>query len=542
MVDEHSASLGRGATTTSTEATSRATRPRSSQKDSQPQSRRTPLKRTTPHAEVQVTATARSKKLRWLKRWAFIGACGAAAGFVGVLALSGAYAVRGQKLVCGTHICPSAEPYVALVPAAIAIRSVIFLRRRPWQQRRSRGYFEEVSEAVMDGATGSLLIVFFAFFFRAGFEFRAFSYSRLVFLYDWLLATVLLVLLSAAVKTMLCHLRTRGHDQRNVVIVGSGRGATTFEQVIRDHPELGYNIVGQVGIPREGEGSELQTKLLDIARETRVDESVLATPGIQRRHLAQLVGAAELVHLEIKAVPELFGLPPTKVTSASMGHLPVLSLLGEPLPGGRRALKRAVDLLLSFLLLAGTAPALLIIAATVKISSPGPILLRQERVGMDGRPFQMLKFRTMRVNADSRVHENYVSDLIQTASAKGSPGGEQVLYKLTNDPRVTPVGHVLRRLSLDELPQLINVLRGEMSVVGPRPALPFEVALYQDGDRRRLEVRPGITGLWQVNGRSKLTFRDMVRLDIQYIDTWSPLLDAMIILKTLPAVLRRETG
>jgi lipopolysaccharide/colanic/teichoic acid biosynthesis glycosyltransferase len=156
---------------------------------------------------------------------------------------------------------------------------------------------------------------------------------------------------------------------------------------------------------------------------------------------------------------------------------------------------------------------------------------------MDGRPFDMLKFRTMVVDGDSSVHQEFVEALIRGDVAADE---DVAAYKLTDDPRVTRVGRILRRLSIDELPQLINVLRGEMSVVGPRPPLPFEVDMYQEWHRRRLEVRPGMTGLWQVSGRSKMTFDEMVKLDIHYIETWSPLRDVSIVLRTIPALLRKE--
>lgn len=159
---------------------------------------------------------------------------------------------------------------------------------------------------------------------------------------------------------------------------------------------------------------------------------------------------------------------------------------------------------------------------------------------MDGRPFEFLKFRTMVVDGDSSDHEDYVARLIKGTAEPTS--GDAVLFKMTDDPRVTRVGKFLRRYSLDELPQLLNVLKGEMSLVGPRPSLPVEVSIYDDWHQRRLEVRPGITGLWQVSGRSKIGFQDMVRLDINYIERWSPLLDVLIVLRTVPALLRKETG
>jgi lipopolysaccharide/colanic/teichoic acid biosynthesis glycosyltransferase len=159
---------------------------------------------------------------------------------------------------------------------------------------------------------------------------------------------------------------------------------------------------------------------------------------------------------------------------------------------------------------------------------------------MDGRPFRMLKFRTMNAGADAGRHKDYVVDLIHATGSEGS--GPKRLYKLEADPRVTKGGRLLRQLSIDELPQLFNVLKGEMSLVGPRPSLPYEAAVYDDWHRRRFDVRPGMTGLWQVSGRSRLSYHDMVRLDVSYIDSWSPIKDLLIIMQTLPAVLRKEAS
>jgi lipopolysaccharide/colanic/teichoic acid biosynthesis glycosyltransferase len=202
--------------------------------------------------------------------------------------------------------------------------------------------------------------------------------------------------------------------------------------------------------------------------------------------------------------------------------------------------KRAMDVTGSLMLLAIGSPVLLAVAVAVKLSSRGPILYRQQRIGQYGKPFTFLKFRSMYVNNDPTEHKNYVLKLIagQAQRHPGNGNGDCAgVYKLTQDVRITRVGGFLRRTSLDELPQLINVLRGEMSLVGPRPAIPYEVAAYQTWHRRRLlEVKPGITGLWQVNGRNRIGFDEMVRLDLRYAREWSPWLDLKILFRTPRAV------
>jgi lipopolysaccharide/colanic/teichoic acid biosynthesis glycosyltransferase len=201
--------------------------------------------------------------------------------------------------------------------------------------------------------------------------------------------------------------------------------------------------------------------------------------------------------------------------------------------------KRMMDLVGSSLALVVLAPLFVTIAIAIKISSKGPVFFRQKRIGQFGTCFVFLKFRSMHVNNDASVHENYVRKLIAgEAERQVSNGNGEGVYKLTADPRVTSVGNFLRRTSLDELPQFLNVFKGEMSLVGPRPALPYEVGVYDLWHRRRLvEVKPGMTGLWQVTGRNRVKFDDMVRLDVTYARTWSPWLDMKILMRTPRAVL-----
>ena len=219
---------------------------------------------------------------------------------------------------------------------------------------------------------------------------------------------------------------------------------------------------------------------------------------------------------------------------------PVLLNAGDrrrkPQELARDAAKRGLDIVGSAAFLIAFSPVFLFVSALVKLTSNGPVFFRQQRVGESARPFMMLKFRTMHVNADERIHQQYIERFIEPSET--SESGKNVVFKMMNDPRVTPIGHFLRRSSLDELPQFWNVLRGEMSLVGPRPPLAYEVARYKHWHRRRvLEAKPGITGLWQVTGRSRTTFDEMVRLDLRYARTYSLLTDLKILLATPRAVI-----
>jgi exopolysaccharide biosynthesis polyprenyl glycosylphosphotransferase len=201
-----------------------------------------------------------------------------------------------------------------------------------------------------------------------------------------------------------------------------------------------------------------------------------------------------------------------------------------------RVIKTVLDIAVSCLALIVISPLLCAIALAIKLTSPGPVLFRQNRIGRNGVRFTFLKFRSMYASSDETIHKQYVEDFMS-----GKATGQRVIFKLRNDPRVTRLGRMLRTTSLDELPQLFNVLQGEMSLVGPRPPLPYEFERYELWHRRRLlNVKPGITGLWQVGGRSRVTFDEMVRLDLNYLDTWSLLLDVKILLRTPAAVLSGE--
>ena len=207
--------------------------------------------------------------------------------------------------------------------------------------------------------------------------------------------------------------------------------------------------------------------------------------------------------------------------------------------------KRLFDLILLGPIMLIAAPLMALVALAIRIVDGRPILYRQQRLGLGGTPFELLKFRTMRPASDA-AHREYVSRWISPARPAGANGvSDQIyqrdeIYKMTDDPRITRLGAILRRFSLDELPQLINVLRGEMSLIGPRPAIPYEVAMYLDWHRRRLTAPPGLTGLWQVSGRNRLSFDEMVRLDIDYIDHWSVARDLAILARTPRAVMRGD--
>lgn len=230
---------------------------------------------------------------------------------------------------------------------------------------------------------------------------------------------------------------------------------------------------------------------------------------------------------------DMVGTAPPAVTHDS-ARLRLYSAEPAP-PVVTSRLKRLVDTVGGTMLAIAALPLALLVGLAVRLTSPGPVLFRQQRVGLGGRTFTMLKFRSMQADCREDPHREYVVGLV-----KGHEESNGDVFKLVDDVRITWVGRWLRRTSLDELPQLLNVLAGDMSLVGPRPALPYEVEHYDDLQMRRLACRPGITGLWQVSGRNRLSYRGMVELDLEYIERWSPALDARILLKTLPVVIKNS--
>ncbi|MEA3459313.1 MAG: sugar transferase, partial [Chloroflexota bacterium] len=263
-----------------------------------------------------------------------------------------------------------------------------------------------------------------------------------------------------------------------------------------------------------------------LIREEEVNEVIVTLPWIHHYKIANIMRQCERGEVRPLIVPDLFQLSLSRVDVDDLGGVPLLSVKEVSISGWNLALKRLIDLAIvligSILLL----PLLLLIAMAIKVDSPGPVLFKQTRVGKGGHRFTLYKFRSMRQGAEGELPK-----LAELDEATGP------LFKIRDDPRLTRVGRSLRRASLDELPQFYNILRGEMSLVGPRPALPSEVEQYQGWQRKRLEVSPGMTGLWQISGRSDLSFDEMCLLDIYYVERWSPLLDVKILFKTIPSIL-----
>jgi exopolysaccharide biosynthesis polyprenyl glycosylphosphotransferase len=282
--------------------------------------------------------------------------------------------------------------------------------------------------------------------------------------------------------------------------------------------------------------------LPDLIRMMKVQEVIIASRDVSSEALFDtMMRTGRDRKVEYCFAPSLLDMIPQKTTVEQIGVLPMVRLFREPLSDAQRLLKRLSDVALGLVTLITTFPLWIVISVLIKFDSRGPVFFKQEGVGMDGRIFLCLKFRTMRSDSSDDLHRAaYHRNILGAAEANAGDAAEPVFGKVKDDPRITGVGRFLRRTSIDELPQVLNVLAGDMSIVGPRPPIPYEVEEYRPWQRKRLDMKPGLTGLWQVSGRNRLTFDEMVKVDLFYIENWSLLLDVKIIMQTLPAVIRGD--
>jgi exopolysaccharide biosynthesis polyprenyl glycosylphosphotransferase len=360
------------------------------------------------------------------------------------------------------------------------------------------------------------------------------EYSRLL-LVEAGISAVLLLGISRTIQTAIMgRLHARGIGVHRAIIVGAGEIGRTVMRTIVARPGLGYHIVGFVDDnPEKGnssigrfEGLGSIDNLPDLIEQRDIDEVIITLPWMYHRKIMGVVRACERKNVSAHIVPDLFQMSLSRVDVDDLGGVPLVGVREVGFGQRVRTVKRAVDFMGAALGLTLGAPFLGLIAAAIRLDSRGPIIFRQTRVGANGRTFEMYKFRSMYEDAEQQLEE------IRNLNEVDGP-----IFKMKDDPRVTPVGRILRRASLDELPQFWNVLRGDMSLVGPRPPLPSEVSQYMEWHKKRLEVRPGMTGLWQVSGRSLTSFDEQCLLDIYYIENWSLWLDFKILIRTIPEVL-----
>lgn len=359
--------------------------------------------------------------------------------------------------------------------------------------------------------------------------------SRLFMASAFILGIVLLVLEKIIVISIFRRLRSKGFNFRNLLIVGTSLRARKLIAEIDTHQEFGLKIVGLVDDDMSMHGKQIHghvvlgglSDLPNILRTNPIDRVVFVVPRGWLSYIEDSVLYCETLGVTVSVAVDLFKTKFTIARDENFMGVPMISFESTPDKVGQLFVKRLFDFVAAGAGMIVLAPLFFTIAALVKLTSPGPVFFKQTRCSLNGRTFQVCKFRTMVIDAEKKLE-----DLMKHNEMKGPT------FKMANDPRITPIGRFLRKTSLDELPQLWNVFKGEMSLVGPRPPIPKEVEQYDHWQRRRLSMRPGITCLWQIGGRNKITdFNEWSKLDLEYIDNWSLGLDFKILLKTVPVVL-----
>jgi undecaprenyl-phosphate galactose phosphotransferase len=334
---------------------------------------------------------------------------------------------------------------------------------------------------------------------------------------------------------------------RKVLIIGNDRTAKMVAAQITFDDSHGFDVVGFVtdelavgervfeDLKNVGKLSDLD----DLVEQFKIEEIIIAESDVTHQSLLEIIDKAQETSANVRLVSELYNIIPEKVLLEKYLGVPIVKMPQNYENVLFSVYKRVFDVMVTVLGSVFLFIPFVVIALLIKITSKGPVVYRHTRIGKECKPFEFYKFRTMHVNSDDSAHRNFVNEFIQADLTGNNEAG---VKKITDDPRVTSIGRFLRKTSLDELPQLFNVLKGEMSLVGPRPCMPYELEQYQDWHRRRLSVTPGCTGLWQVAGRSAVDFNDMVILDLFYIDNMSPLFDLRIICRTLPVMVLAKGG
>jgi exopolysaccharide biosynthesis polyprenyl glycosylphosphotransferase len=360
-------------------------------------------------------------------------------------------------------------------------------------------------------------------------------YSRLIIGIFWLLSIVVLTLWRWLFVRFLGQVWSGGRGLQQVLLLGADETAQRIYTAMKVQPALGYFPIGCLtdsdATPELGPAEVLGTlhDLPDLLKTVQLDEVILGIPHLKGELVAMLMNACQRADVKFSMVPSLFEILTSQVRTREVAGIPIFSIDEPLLDTWNRRLKRVIDIVGGIALSLLTFPIWLVSAALIKLESPGPVLFTQKRTGKGEKYFRMFKFRTMGEDAEQ---------LREEMAALNEVDGP--IFKIRNDPRVTKLGRFLRRTSIDELPQLINVFRGEMSLVGPRPYPVLESEQFDTFERIRYDALPGITGLAQVSGRSDLSMSEILRLDLYYIENWSIARDLMILIKTIPAILTRK--
>ncbi|MDY5007497.1 sugar transferase [Candidatus Allofournierella merdipullorum] len=408
------------------------------------------------------------------------------------------------------------------------VMGVAYVALRLYGSFRFQRFWQEAATLAVANAVGTLAIGTGLYLFRLT------DFSRLTLLLLYLISTVLVILKRVMLRGILEHYRSLGYNTRTLLVVGGGEHACGYMQHIRDNPQYGYRLLGYIATsPAEktneaylGGYEEFHKRVSTRA----VDHVVFCMRHTETATMGAMIAACGRYGAKASVIPDYNEFIPSRPTVELAGEYKLVNVRSTPDKGPVWTfIKRSMDVVGAAIGLMLASPIMLVTAIAVKRCDGGPVIFAQERVGKDGRHFKMYKFRSMYRDAEARLAE------LQKYNQVDGPA-----FKMVNDPRITPVGKFIRKTSIDELPQLLNILKGEMSIVGPRPPLPREVAQYSDWDWGRLAVKPGLTCYWQVSGRSDVSFDEWMRLDLKYVEEQGLWTDLKILFKTVAVVLRGD--
>lgn len=407
------------------------------------------------------------------------------------------------------------QEYISYVWWIALVWLLFFALTGLYKIKSSRRLADESIKVFLACSTGMLAVIVGAFFSRELFD------SRFILLAVWIFSIIFVLFFRLIIRGIQKIILRKGFGAHAVVLIGQNQNADEIAKFIKDKKEVGYKLIKKIS---NFDKSELE----NILSKYKIDEILLANSDLTNHQKQELATFCEKNHLILKYRADILASP--NLEFSTLAGVPIAEIKKTKLDGWGKILKRLGDIILSFILLLILLPFFIIFALIIKLDSKGPIFYGSQRIGAQGQNIKIWKLRSMVVGADKKLNK-----LLDKNERADGP-----LFKMTNDPRVTRFGKFIRRLSIDELPQLWNVLIGNMSLVGPRPHEPHEVEKYKDYQYKLLNIKPGMTGMAQVSGRSDLSFEDEVSLDIFYIENWSPKLDFIIFLKTPLAVFLRK--
>lgn len=415
--------------------------------------------------------------------------------------------------------------FLKFIVVTLPIWFVSFLFAGLYSLKERYGKLEEFGKIFV--AVSAATAILMAWLFLS----RTFFFSRLIIVYVWFVAIFVVTFGRFFIHFIQKFLYRFGIGVHRVIVLGENSSSKFILSEIKNNRQLGYKLVKVID-------EEAIDKLDKIIRRYPADEIIVANPHIPSEKISEVLEFCRQHQIGFEMTPDLFLVRSSHISVKTLAGVPLMEFKRTPLDGWGRIIKRLVDLFGSFILIILLFPIMILTALIIKLTSKGPVLFAQQRIGFENKPFWFLKFRSMKV--DYCTGENYggtkADKVLKKLSCHNEADGP--IFKMKNDPRLTPFGRFIRKTSIDELPQFLNVLKGQMSLIGPRPPLPEEVAKYNNFQYRRLGVKPGMSGLWQVSGRSDVSFDEWVKLDAYYIENWSLWMDFQIFLRTIWVVIR----